>query len=37
MSTSGRLALESGIKEYEARLVWAKSSIARYRRRERER
>jgi DNA-binding PadR family transcriptional regulator len=33
MSTSGRLALESGIQEYEARLVWAKSSIAQYRRR----
>jgi DNA-binding PadR family transcriptional regulator len=33
MSTSGRLALESGIQEYEARLAWAKSSIAQYRRR----
>jgi DNA-binding PadR family transcriptional regulator len=37
MSTSGRLALESGIQEYEARLAWAKNSIARYRRRGRER
>jgi DNA-binding PadR family transcriptional regulator len=37
MSTSGRLALESGIHEYEARLAWAKSSIARYRRRRKER
>ena len=37
MSTSGLLALESGIQEYEARLEWAKSSIARYRRRRRER
>ena len=33
MSVSGRLALESGIHEYEARLEWAKSSIAQYRRR----
>jgi DNA-binding PadR family transcriptional regulator len=37
MSMSGRLALEMGIQEYEARLVWAKSSITRYRRRRRER
>jgi DNA-binding PadR family transcriptional regulator len=37
MSTSGRLALESGIQEYEARLAWAKNSIARYRRKGRER
>ena len=37
MSTSGRLALESGVQEYEARLAWAKNSIARYRRRGRER
>lgn len=37
MSTSGRLALESGIQEYEARLAWAKSSIGRYRRRRKER
>jgi DNA-binding PadR family transcriptional regulator len=37
MSMSGRLALESGIQEYEARLVWAKSSIARYRRKRKER
>jgi DNA-binding PadR family transcriptional regulator len=33
ISLSGRLALESGIQEYEARLEWAKSSIVRYRRR----
>jgi DNA-binding PadR family transcriptional regulator len=32
MSMSGRLALESGVQEYEARLAWAKNSIARYRR-----
>ncbi len=37
MSMSGRLALESGIQDYEARLAWAKSSIARYRRRKKER
>jgi DNA-binding PadR family transcriptional regulator len=37
MSTSGRLALESGIQEYEARLAWAKNSIVRYRRKGRER
>jgi DNA-binding PadR family transcriptional regulator len=37
MSTSGRLALEIGIHEYEARLAWARSSIARYRRRRKER
>jgi DNA-binding PadR family transcriptional regulator len=37
MSTSGRLALESGIQDYEARLAWAKNSIARYRRRKKER
>lgn len=30
MSVSGRLALESGIREYEARLQWAKNSIAHY-------
>jgi DNA-binding PadR family transcriptional regulator len=33
MSLSGRLALESGIQEYEARMSWAKSSIAHYQRR----
>jgi DNA-binding PadR family transcriptional regulator len=33
MPVSGRLALESGIQEYEARLRWAKSSIAHYERR----
>jgi DNA-binding PadR family transcriptional regulator len=33
MPTSGRLALESGMQEYEARLRWAKNSIAHYRRR----
>ena len=33
MPVSGRLALESGIQEYEARLSWAKSSIAHYQRR----
>jgi DNA-binding PadR family transcriptional regulator len=33
MPVSGRLALESGILEYETRLHWAKSSIAHYRRR----
>jgi DNA-binding PadR family transcriptional regulator len=33
MPPSGRLALESGIQEYEARLSWAKSSIAHYQRR----
>lgn len=33
LGTSGRLALECGIHEYEARLAWAKSSIGRYRRR----
>lgn len=37
MSLSGRLALESGIQEYEARLAWTKSSIVRYRRRRKER
>ena len=37
MSTSGRLALEIGIHEHEARLAWAKSSIVRYRRRRKER
>jgi DNA-binding PadR family transcriptional regulator len=36
MSISGQLALESGIREYEARLEWAKSSITRYRRRRRQ-
>jgi len=30
MSVSGRLALESGIQEYETRLRWAKNSIAQY-------
>jgi len=34
---SGRLVRESSIQEYEARLAWAKNSIARYRRRGRER
>ncbi|HEX2710858.1 MAG TPA: PadR family transcriptional regulator [Candidatus Acidoferrales bacterium] len=34
---SGRLALESGIQEYEARLQWARKSIARYERRKKER
>jgi DNA-binding PadR family transcriptional regulator len=33
MPLSGHLALESGIQEYEARLRWAKSSIAHYQRR----
>jgi len=33
MPLSGRLALESGVLEYEARLSWAKSSIAHYQRR----
>jgi DNA-binding PadR family transcriptional regulator len=33
MPVSGRLALESGVEEYETRLRWAKSSIAHYQRR----
>lgn len=33
MSLSGRSALESGIQEYEARLRWARNSIAQYQRR----
>jgi DNA-binding PadR family transcriptional regulator len=33
MPLSGQLALESGIQDYEARLQWAKKSIARYERR----
>ena len=33
MPLSGRLALEIGVQEYEARLQWAKKSIARYQRR----
>ncbi len=37
MPVSGRLALESGIGEYEARLEWARSAIAQYRRRKKER
>jgi DNA-binding PadR family transcriptional regulator len=37
MPMSGRLALESGIGEYEARLEWAKNAIAHYRRRKKER
>jgi len=37
MPVSGRLALESGIGEYEARLDWAKNAIAHYRRRKKER
>lgn len=32
MPLSGRLALESGIQEYEARFEWARKSIARYER-----
>jgi DNA-binding PadR family transcriptional regulator len=35
MPLSGRLSLESGIEEYEARLRWARKSIARYERRKR--
>ena len=37
MPLSGRLALEMGIQEYEARLKWARNSIARYARRKKER
>lgn len=37
MPLSGRLALESGIEEYEVRLQWARRAIARYERRKRER
>lgn len=33
MPLSGRLALESGIEEYEARLRWAKNAAAQYQRR----
>jgi len=33
MSMSGRLALEAGVMEYEARLKWARTSIAQYERR----
>jgi DNA-binding PadR family transcriptional regulator len=36
MPVSGRLALESGIEEYETRLEWAKNAIAHYRRRKKE-
>lgn len=36
MSLSGQLALECGIQDYEARLRWAKESIARYVRRNKE-
>ena len=37
MPLSGRLALESGVHEYEARLRWARKSIAAYERRMKER
>jgi DNA-binding PadR family transcriptional regulator len=37
MPTSARLALESGIQQYASRLDWARSSIAVYQRRKRER
>jgi DNA-binding PadR family transcriptional regulator len=37
MPVSGRLALESGIGEYEARLEWTKNAIAQYGRRKKER
>jgi len=37
MPLSGRLALESGIQDYEARLRWARKSIAAYERRKKER
>ena len=37
MPMSGRLALESGIGEYEARLEWTKNAIAQYGRRKKER
>ena len=30
MTMSARLAFESGIEEYEARLKWARSSLAAY-------
>jgi len=36
MPLSGRLALESGIVDYEARLRWARRAIARYERRRKE-
>lgn len=36
MSLSGQLALECGIQDYEARLRWARKSIARYVRRNKE-
>jgi PadR family transcriptional regulator, phenolic acid-responsive transcriptional regulator len=36
MPVSGRLALELGVEEYEARLEWAKKAIAHYRRRKKE-
>jgi DNA-binding PadR family transcriptional regulator len=37
MPFSGRLALESGVQEYQARLRWARKSIAAYQRRTKER
>jgi len=37
MPLSGRLALESGVQDYEARLRWARKSIAAYERRKKER
>lgn len=37
MPLSGRMALELGIQEYEARLEWARRSIARYARGKKER
>lgn len=37
MPLSGRLALECGIQEYETRLRWARTSIALYEQRERDR
>ena len=36
MPLSGRLALESGVQDYEARLRWARKSIAAYERRMKE-
>jgi hypothetical protein len=36
MPLSGRLALESGVQNYEARLRWARRSIAAYERRMKE-
>src|SRR5215475_8732144 len=36
MPLSGRLALESGVHDYEARLRWARKSIAAYKRRMKE-